>query len=78
MPKSINQRIASIEDWLIQRSSTLIPHVAGFRLREWQGYLLALSMVATATLIRFAIAPIYGGIPYLAYFPAVTLTAILT
>ena len=40
-------------------------------------YLLALGLVACAVLVRFAVAPVSAGVPYVTFFPAVTLAAIV-
>lgn len=41
------------------------------------GYLLASGLVCIALALRFAIAPVEAGLPFLTFFPAVTLAAIL-
>jgi len=62
----VSQNIVTLLD-------TIIPRQRG----GITGFVLATVLVVTALLIRLAIAPVEAGLPFLTFFPAVTLAAIL-
>jgi len=71
--KQIQSLVRNSIDWIVERLPALIhrEHSGNFN------YLFVLIMMGIALLVRLAIAPVNAGLQYVAFFPAVTLAAVI-